>query len=139
MLEHARLSYAAPPQSLYLTESEMTALPVDRVAFGGHGERYELLAGRGITWQRRELRRVRFWLERVNQGRPECPSVFAFPNGTHDSLTVAVTTEGGFDAVFSVVPWQPGQFAHRWALRRSCIPNRATAVQELADGKEVRL
>jgi len=139
MLEKARLSYTAPPQSLYLTESELTALPADLVAFGGHGERHELLAGRGLAWQRRELRRVRFWLERVNQGRPECPSVFAFPNGSHDSLAVAATIEAGFDAAFVVVPWQQGRFAHRWALTRSCIPNRTTAVQELADGKEVRL
>lgn len=139
MLAGARLSYAAPPQSLYLSEGELAALPTDLVMIGGHGERHELLAGRGITWQRREFRRVRFWLERVNRGRPECPSVFAFPNGTHDSLAVAATVEAGFDAAFSVVPWQPGQYAHRWALRRSCIPNRTTAIQELADGKEVRL
>jgi len=139
MLEEAQLFYTVPPQSLYLTESELTALPADLVAFGGHGERHELLAGRGLAWQRRELRRVRFWLERVNQGRPECPSVFAFPNGTSDSLAVAATIEAGFDAAFSVVPWQQGRFAHRWALRRSCIPNRTTAVQDLADGKEVRL
>ena len=139
MLAKARLTYAVPPQQLYLSASELAALPSDLVMIGGHGDRHEVLAGRDIAWQRRELRRVRFWLERLNQDRPECPCVFAFPNGTFDALAVAATIEAGFDAAFSVVPWQPGRFAHRWALRRSCIPNRATAVEELADGKEVRL
>jgi len=114
-------------------------LPAEFVAFGGHGERHELLAGRSLAWQRRELRRVHLWLEHLNRGRPESPSVLAFPNGTHDSLALAATIEAGFDAAFSVEPWQPERFAHRWTLRRSCIPNRATAVQELADGKEVLL
>jgi len=139
MLAEARLSYITPPRSLYLTENELAALPAEFVAFGGHGERHELLAGRSLAWQRRELRRVHLWLEHLNRGRPESPSVLAFPNGTHDSLALAATIEAGFDAAFSVEPWQPGRFAHRWTLRRSCIPNRATAVQELADGKEVLL
>lgn len=140
MLAEARLSHAAlSPRDLYLTEEDLTALPADLVSFGGHGERHELLAGRDLSWQRRELRRVRFWLERLNRERGSTPLVLAFPNGAHDSLTVAATIEAGFQAAFTVVPWQPGQSAHRWALRRSCIPNRDSAVQELADGKEVRL
>lgn len=139
MLLEAELVCTTLPLPRYLAESELAALPHDLVALGGHGDRHELLAGRGLEWQRRELRRVRFWLERLNNGRPDCPSVFAYPNGTHDPAAVGAAIEAGFDAAFSVSPWQPGRFAHRWVLRRSCIPNRVTAVSELADGKEVRL
>lgn len=139
MLAESGLLGASLPHRMYLTEMELASLPRDIVSIGGHGERHELLAGRGVEWLRRELRRVRFWLERVNQARSQCPSVLAYPNGTHDPLTVAATIEAGFEAAFSVAPWQRGRSAHRWALRRSCIPNRMTAVTELADGKEVRL
>lgn len=140
MLDDARLSCTVPsPKDLYMTEAELTALPTDFVSLGGHGVRHELLSGRDLAWQRRELRRIRLWLEQLNSRQPSARHVLAYPNGAHDSSTIAAAIEAGFQAAFTVVPWQPKLFAHRWALRRSCIPNRITAVQELADGKEVHL
>ncbi len=144
--EQRRLLAAAnlpPPdvqqQDLYLSEEDLIGLPTDLIGLGGHGVNHELLGGRDLSFLRRELRRTRFWLEHLNRRRRANDLVLAYPNGTHDSLTVAATVEAGFDAAFTVAPWQRGRWAHRWALRRSCIPNRPEAVRELADGKEVRL
>ncbi|MBM3853941.1 MAG: methyltransferase domain-containing protein [Verrucomicrobia bacterium] len=125
--------------SLYLSEDHLVGLPTELVALGGHGVNHALLEGRDLAFLRRELRRTRFWLEHLGRRRGGSALVFAYPNGSHDASAVAATIEAGFDAAFTVAPWQQGRSAHRWALRRSCIPNRPEAVRELADGKEVRL
>jgi SAM-dependent methyltransferase/GT2 family glycosyltransferase len=124
---------------LYLSEDELLGLPIDLVALGGHGVNHDLLDRRDLSFLRRELRRTRFWLEHLNHRRGGETLVLAYPNGSHDDLTVAAMVEADFDAAFTVVPCQRGRSAHRWALRRSCIPNRVNAIQDLADGKEVRL
>lgn len=126
-------------ENLYLTEDELIALPIDLVALGGHGVDHQLLDQRSLSLLRRELRRTRFWLESLNHRRGGEPPVFAYPNGSHDDLTVAAMIEADFDAAFTIVPWQRGRSTHRWAIRRSCMPNRTSAIQELAEGKEVRL
>lgn len=126
-------------ENLYLTEDELIALPIDLVALGGHGVDHQLLDQRSLSLLRRELRRARFWLDSLNHRRGGEPPVFAYPNGSHDDLTVAAMIEADFDAAFTIVPWQRGRSTHRWAIRRSCMPNRTSAIQELAEGKEVRL
>jgi len=126
-------------KDLYLTESDLIGLPADLVQLGGHGVSHELLETRDLSFLRRELRQTRFWLEHLNRQRGAAGLVIAYPNGAQDSPAIAATIEAGFEAAFTVAPWQQGRWAHRWALRRSCIPNRSEAVRELADGKEVRL
>ena len=126
-------------ENLYLSEDELIALPLDLVALGGHGVDHQLLDQRNLSLLRRELRRTRFWLDSLNHRRGGEPPVFAYPNGSQDDLTVAAMIEADFEAAFTIVPWQPGRWTHRWAIRRSCIPNRISAIRELAEGKEVQL
>lgn len=124
---------------LYLSEDELLGLPIDLIALGGHGVAHELLERRALPFLRRELRQTRFWLEHLNHRRGCEELVFAYPNGSHDDLAVAAMIEADFDAAFTVAPWKKGRSAHRWTLRRSCIPNRINAIRELAEGKEVHL
>lgn len=127
------------PESLYLTEEDLLDLPKDLVAVGSHGECHEVLAGRELPDLRRELRTSRFWLEKINHQRGAEHLMIAFPNGTYDDRTIAATIECGFHAAFTVEPYRPECLAHRWTLRRSCMPNRVSAVRELAAGKEIRI
>ena len=140
MLEAAGLRPNAEiAEVLYLSEDDLVGLPTDLVALGGHGISHQLLDGRELPFLRREFRQTRLWIEDLNRRRGCDGFAFAFPNGGHDALAVAATIEADFDAAFTVVPWQRGRTAHRWTLRRSCIPNRLSAICELAEGKEVRL
>ena len=124
---------------LYLSEDELIELPTGLVALGGHGVSHELLVGRDLSFLRGELRRTRFWLVHLNWRRGSDALVLSYPNGSHDSFTIAAAIEAGFDAAFTVVPFQQDVRAHRWALHRSCVPNRPEAVRDLAAGKEVRI
>lgn len=126
-------------EALYLSEDDLVGLPADLVALGGHGINHQLLDGRELPSLRREFRQTRLWIEDLNRRRGCDGLAFAFPNGGHDALAVAAAIEADFDAAFTVLPWQRGRTARRWTLRRSCIPNRTSAIRELSEGEEVRL
>ena len=140
ILHEAGLAPAAiSPSDLYLSEAELANLPPDLVGIGGHGYRHELLADKGLTELRAELRRVRFWLEHLAAFPTPQGLAIAYPNGAHGPNVRAATIEAGFAAAFTVIPWRPGRADHRWCLRRSCVPNRLNAVDDLVAGKELRI
>lgn len=120
---------------LYLTEGELADLG-PMVAIGAHAVTHRLLPTLGDHDLVAELRESRDWVTGFQRGAP----VLAYPSGRHDTRVLEATAAAGFDAAFTVVPYDlRGRTCSPYRLRRSCIPNRVDAFDALARGEEVKL
>lgn len=123
------------PGDLYLDAGVLTGPSGGRVTVASHGWDHLLLTTLPDDELRGSLQGARSWIRAF---APAMEPTLAYPNGSHDHRVRAAAERAGFRAAFTVRPASDPP-EDPLMIPRSCIPNRPTAIDELAEGKEVSL
>ncbi|MCZ6692185.1 MAG: polysaccharide deacetylase family protein [Planctomycetota bacterium] len=120
---------------VYLDTAALRSLAGYGVDLASHGWDHVLLTTLGSRELAAQLESGLAWIRMLN---PRADPVLAYPNGSNDRRVQQAVEAAGFCAAFSVLPKKTlpdGPFA----IPRYCIPNRITAIDEVAEGMEVRI
>ena len=116
---------------LYLNEMELRGLEGRGVALGGHGATHLAFTTLPDSDLAANLQACRAWLDRI---APASPATVAYPYGKADDRVARAAADAAFRAGFTVLPCDGKADAGPFFLKRSCVPDRPTAIEELKAG-----